>query len=222
MHGGARRSNGVSGIPVVNRKVDYCHLDNTSLFNKKTLYQVALSLLWVVASLALVIFGFWHCRSKGFHYTIQCDYEDCKLSSYGLTTEITKFKKVDFVDAEFVRIDKEGNFADPAKIKREKRAKFGYSIRLKIRQPVDEGSRIKTERYSIYNPNDMGRRQAKSGAQRIKDFLDGKTKQLYLNNGKTVTMIGVLSIFFGLVSMLVACVLGQWEDVNPRRLKKAS
>lgn len=173
-------------------------------------------------SFAVVVYGFWHCRSKGFHYTIKCDSENCKLTSHGITTTITEFKKTDFIDAEFVRIDKDGVFADAAKVKREKRAKFGYSIRLKIRQPVEAGSRIKTEQYMIYNPNDMGRRQAKSGTQRIKDFLDRKTEELYINNGRTVTLIGVLSIFFGLISALLACVFGQWEDSNPRRMKKAS
>jgi hypothetical protein len=66
----------------------------------------------------------------------------------------------------------------------------------------------------------MGRRQSKSGATRIRDFIEKKTPKLYLNNGKTVTMLGVLSIFFGLVSLLLACVLGKWEET--RRVKKAS
>ncbi len=178
--------------------------------------------MWVLLSLSLVIFGFWHCRARGYHYTIQCDVENCKLSSYGLTTLETKFSKSDLIDAESIRISKDGEYADPAKMKRERRSKFGYSIRLKIRQPVDEGSRIKVEKFVIYNPNDMGRRQSKSGATRIRDFIENKTPKLYLNNGKTVTMLGVLSIFFGLVSLLLACVLGKWEERNARRVKKAS
>ncbi len=206
----------------------YCFTD-TSGFDSSSksdfsflLYQVALSILWVFLSALVVFFGFWHCRARGYHYTIQCDKEDCQWSSFGVTTTQMMFKRSDLVDAEFIRIDKDGEFTDSAKMKRDKRGRYGYSIRMKVRQPLEEGSRIKTEKWIVYNPNDMGRRLAKSGTTSIKNYIENKDEKLYLNNGKTVTVVGVLSIFFGAVSMLLACVLGEFQDHNPRRMKKAS
>lgn len=153
---------------------------------------------------------------------MECDTENCKYSSFSMETKVIKFAKSDFLDAEFARIDKDGQFADANAIKKDRRGRFGNSIRLRLRLPVEEGSRIKSEKYIMYNPNDMGRRLAKSGSAKMRDYIDGKTKKLYVNDGKSVTVVGVLCIFFGLVSAMMGCIFGVWEDSAPRRMKKAA
>lgn len=47
----------------------------------------------------------------------------------------------------------------------------GYTVRLKVKLPVEEGSRIKAERPILYSVEDMGRRAAKSAATKINDYI---------------------------------------------------
>lgn len=69
----------------------------------------------------------------------------------------------------------------------------------------------------------MGRRSAKSTQTKITEFVNNKEKErLDVSHGKAITVLGVLSIFFGALSLAGGCFLGVWAEKNPRKLKKSS
>jgi len=223
-HGGSQRNNGISGIPVVNK-------------------SVALSLLWVLASIAVFIFGIWHCRANSFSYTLKCSDTDCAYTSaYKGPAVIFNFPKSDLIDSELARVDKNGEYLDAETMRKQKTNRAGYTIRFKARLPVEEGSHIKVEKAFIFTPNDMGRRDARNGVTSITKYIHSakaepnqaenedklwaklnKYQTVNLKHGRSITAIGAISAFLSVVSLAAALLLGTWSETTRRtRLKKAS
>lgn len=221
-HGGSQRNNGISGIPVVNK-------------------SVALSLFWVIASIAVFIYGIHHCRANSFSYTLKCSTTDCTYTAaYKGPPVIFNFPKSDLVDAELARVDKNGEFLDAEQMRKQKTNRAGYSIRFKARLPVEEGSHIKVEKAFILTPNDMGRRDARNGVTNITKYIHSaksdpsenedkmfskinKYATVNLKHGRSFTAFGAISAFLAVVSLVAAVMLGTWSEKSRRtRLKKAS
>jgi hypothetical protein len=228
VHGGLK-NNGISGIPVVNK-------------------SVALSLVWVVASICVFILGIWHCRSNAYSFNLDCQMDVCKFSAYKQQTQqIIEFPKSDLVDAELARIDDKGDFLDAEAMRRQKSNRAGYSVRFKVRLPIESGSKIKTEQAIIFSPVDMGRREARNGATKITKYLhvststedskeekgtnkrnaftniDPKNKVVHLQAGKSITALGAISAFLSIVSLAAAFIFGTWSETTRRgKLKKAA
>lgn len=183
---------------------------------------MAFSLLWALLSVALILVGWFHCRSHAFSYVLACKNSQCEWSTTNTSIPVVSFSKADFLGAEVVRVDSNGLYADTAMIK-ESRSKYGYSVRLKVRLPIENGSKLKTDKNFMFAPYDLGRRVSKSVASSMKDFLDNsKAADFRQSRGRMITALGVVCIFIGLVSLTLSCLFGQWMEINPRRMKKAS
>lgn len=183
--------------------------------------------------------GYSHCSSYSYRYSLTCKDSQCTWEasdrsilqySPAYIKDDTKpqvykmtFPKYDLLDSEMVRIDKNGEFADAAKMRSDKKARYGYSIRLRVRQPPEPESRLKIEKNHMFIPYDLGRRTARSGSKSINDFIeDGEAKNFSYSRSKNITVVGILSIVAGFVSLVCAVVFGRWSEKNQKRVKKAS
>jgi hypothetical protein len=154
VHGGSQRGNGISGVPVVNR-------------------QVALSLAWVVGSVAVLLLGIWHMRANAFNYRLKCSKTDCVYTAFEgqLSMASYAFPKSDLLEAELSRLDSEGKLIDPEIIRKQPNSRAGYTVRVKARLPVGEGSSMKSEKSFAFSAQDMGRRKARAGATSVTRYL---------------------------------------------------
>jgi len=136
-----------------------------------------------------------------------------------------EWSRSDFMSAESVLIDSWGAIADTSnKSKREiVKMKLGSNVKLKFKQAVAEGSKIKADRIITLSHEDIGRRPSKSYTNKIKKYLDKESSinSLSLNVGRGVTVKGILCIFFGIISLIMSCLFGQWAE-PAKRLKKKS
>lgn len=175
-------------------------------------------------SVVLVVVGYWHCRAHAFSYDLNCKASLCEWRTTNSSIPIVSFPKADFIDAEVVRVDENGRFLDSDRLKDKKTSRSaGYSVRLKLRLPVEDGSKIKTEQYLMFAPYDLGRRVSKTAVSGIRSFLESEERdRYYYSRGRMITALGIICIFTGLVSLLLSCLFGQWMEVSPRRLKKSS
>ena len=75
--------------------------------------QVVASIAWVVASILVIIFGIYHCRSNSYSYKIECSPTVCiwTKAEKGIQ-EAVSFARGDFLNADIVRIDSKGEVVD--------------------------------------------------------------------------------------------------------------
>lgn len=224
LHGGSQRNNGISGMPVVNK-------------------SVALSLVWVAASIAVFIFGIWHCRNNSYNYMLKCSETQCKYTAFRGTEVSFTFPKSDLIDADLARLDLDGEYLDAEAMRKQKSNRAGYSIRFKARLPVEEGSQIKVEKAIVLVPYDMGRREARNGVTSITKYIhtgkatrdeddekkgifgksSNKYKEINVNFGRSLTAVGALSSLFAVFSLIAAFMFGTWSEKSRNaRVKKAS
>lgn len=224
LHGATKRNNGLSNIPVVNQ-------------------SVALSLVWFIGSVLILLYGISNCRSNAYSYRLDCDQNACVFTTRVDAETILGFDKSDLLEAEYTRIDPIGQLADSQRMKDEPRLSYGHSIMLKARVPVEEGSSMKVEKQLIFSKHDMGRRTARSGASRITRYINsrpgtdksagskksGRSRRsksddkVNLYSGRSVTLLGMTCIVLGFMSCIFACLFGQFSEESKRnRLKKAS
>ena len=227
MHGGSQKNNGISGIPIVNK-------------------SVALSVLWVLVSVCLFVFGIWHCRNNGYRYSLKCSGNQCSYVAIKGSEISFTFPKSDLLDADLARVTDKGEFLDSEAMRKQKSNRAGYTIRFKARLPVDEGSPMKTEKAILLAPKDMGRREARKGVTSITQYLnykdneseDGlsedekkksrwnkmlKSKNVDITHKCSFTALGAITAFLSLVSLIGAAFFGTWSETSRRaRVKKAS
>jgi hypothetical protein len=135
----------------------------------------------------------------------------------------TEWSRGDFMSVESVLIDNWGAIADTSnKSKREiVKMKLGSNVKLKFKQAVADGSKIKADRIITLSHEDIGRRPSKTYTNKIKKYLDKESNSVSLNVGRGVTVKGILCIFFGIISLIMSCLFGQWAE-PAKRLKKKS
>ena len=76
----------------------------------------------MVASILVIIFGVYHCRSNSFSYKIECSSTVCIWTKVDKgIEEAISFARTDFFHADAVRIDSNGDFIDSAAMKQSKR-----------------------------------------------------------------------------------------------------
>lgn len=219
-HGGTKFDNGVSNVPVVNK-------------------NVALSIISVILSLLIVVYGVYNCRNNSFSYSLRCSINDCVYTSQLKSIESISFNKEDLIDASTVRINKDGLEMSEQQVKSEKYNIFGYSVKIKARIPIEKESKIKTEREIILTPVDLGRRKSRSWTNDIGKYLayspdsestDKKRRskqrsmsEIRLDFNKSVTFLGLMCIVLGIATTIATCYFGQWSEKTRRgRMKKAS
>ena len=142
------KANGITGMTVVNK-------------------SVALSILWVLLSIAMVFYGIRHCSNNSYNYQLKCGPDDCVfIKTDPIKDENFKleFIKADLLRVDAVRIDEEGRQVDSIRMRAEPRTRYGHSMRLQIKVPAEEGSTIKITKDILFSPRDMSRRPTRSGS----------------------------------------------------------
>lgn len=222
VHGGSQKNNGISGIPVVNK-------------------WVAGSVLWVVVSIIVFFCGIWHCRNNGYSYNLKCNPTECTYTAIKGSEVSFTFPKSDLIDADLARLTDKGEFIDAEQMRKMKNNRAGYSIRFKARLPIEEGSKMKTEKAIILSPRDMGRREARNGVTSITKYIhssetatiDSEKESLFsktnkhrnidIHHGRSFTAFGAISSMLSVVSLIFAFLFGTWSETSRRaRVKKAS
>lgn len=183
---------------------------------------MAFSLIWALLSIALVVVGYLHCRSHAYNYTLSCQASQCEWKTTNDTIPVVSFPKADLLDAEVVRVDANGLYAETSSMK-DNKSKYGYSVRLKLRLPLEPGAKLKTDKHLMFAPYDLGRRVSKSAVTSIRSFMDNAEQDSFrYSKGRMITALGIICIFVGLISLVLSCLFGQWMEMSPKRMKKSS
>ena len=167
-----------------------------------------------------------HCRAYRYNYSFDCGVELC---SYVPSIEDNErfvplsFSRSELVGAELVRLH-EGKVIMPEDMAKQKSGKFGYTVSIKYKEQAEGISRMKTTKKLTFTPHDLGRREAKSLETKVNNALkkDKRTDNVSVVNSKSITVIGLLSIIFGIFSLIFASLFGVWAEASPRQLKKKS
>lgn len=184
--------------------------------------NVVLSLLWIISSIIIVYLGNTHCKVYSINSSLICDEKTCDLISKQVDGQLTKytFSQVDFIDSEITRV-KDGKVISTVGVSRKISSSYGYSVMIKFKSPVEDGSRIKVQSSVLLSPYDTGRRSARSTVSKIDRYIEGKSKELNLVIGQTWTVFGTLLIISGFVSLVCSFIFGQFSDPAPRRMRKS-
>jgi hypothetical protein len=75
---------------------------------------------------------------------------------------------------------KDGDLVSTNGVTRKVSSSFGYSVQIKFKSLVEEGSRIKVQTAVLLSPYDLGRRSARGTVSKLDRFIEGKTKVPYL------------------------------------------
>jgi len=192
--------------------------------------NVALTLLWLVVSIAAVIFGFWHCRVNAYNYSLVCNEVKCHLE-YPIGRDLPDFggqpitvtegnkiviAKEDILYSDSVPVDDEGRSVDTSELSVRDISKLGLTTSIKYKHHVTATKDGPPENYItnrlLFPPMDMGRRKARGQLRKFKDYISGRTTAVNLQHGRVVTAPGVLGVIFGFVSIILSLVLGTWKD----------
>lgn len=73
---------------------------------------------------------------------------------------------------------KNGELISTVGVSRKVSSSFGYSVMIKFKSPVEEGSRMKVQSSVLLSPYDAGRRTSRSTVSKIDRYIEGKTKVL--------------------------------------------
>ena len=182
----ANRNNGLSGISKVNK-------------------HVLMTICWFFLSIFLVCWGVWHCRANAYNYRIECDANMCSVSSNVEDNKMVQFNRGDFLGVELVNINNKGELIDTSTLNRRDIMRFPTTLQLKFNKPVEENSRIKIDKKLLFTPLDMGKRLSRSGVKKMEDYLNKRINAVKIDSGRLVTVFGLLAIFFGFISIILAC-----------------
>jgi len=205
-HGGSSRSNGIPYFNTINKPV---------LF----------SLIWLVVSILIITGGFYHCRSNSYSFSLECTSDLCTYTS-SLTSDSDfmsmTFPRIELVGAEIARIDGTTVIRNED-VSKAKRGRLGYTVIFKYKEASEGLSRMKTTKKQDFCPYDLGRREAKNLEAKINaGARRDSTEKIKAYASKRITAVGILLMFFGLISTVFSIIFGVWSEVNPRQLKKKS
>ena len=68
----------------------------------------------------------------------------------------------------------------------------------------------------------LGGRFAASIDLRLNKYINLESDQAKIEYSHNITITGLLCILCGIVSIMLVCAVGQWEEQSPRRMKKKS
>jgi len=192
--------------------------------------SVLLTLLWLLVSIAAFIFGFWHCRSNAFNYSLNCNEVKCHLDYHsgrdlpdfgGQPVTLTEggyrlvIAKEDISYSDSVPVNEEGKVVDTSEMSVRDISKLGLTTAIKYKHyltPKGTTPESTVINSVLFPPMDMGRRKARGQLRKFKDYTSGRTTGVNLQHGRVVTAPGILGIIFGFVSIILSLVLGTWRD----------
>jgi hypothetical protein len=195
--------------------------------------NVVLTLIWFIISIAAVIIGFWHCRSNAYNYSLVCNETNCYLD-YPVGVPLPDFggqqvnigdrnrliiAKEDIIYSDSVAVDESGKSPDTNNMSAKEIASLGLTTSIKYKHYLkgkDNADSVTTNTI-LFPPLDMGRRKARGQLRKFKEYTSGRTTAVNLQHGRVVTAPGILGIIFGIVSIILALVLGTWQDEKLKR-----
>lgn len=182
---------------------------------------VLLTIIWTFVSCIIMYGGYKHCSWNSYKYTLNCDQITCKYTLSEPNYYLTKTIPRDSIkNAEWVRITAEGNIVDS---KDKNNRKDGWSLKLSYDDKPPSaigGHRVSVDQTLLFSKKDMRRKAAKSGTAKLHKYIRKETDKLDLLNKSNVTIVGILIMFLGFISLLFSCVLGSWSESKPRFKKR--
>ena len=201
--GGSKRDNGVGNIGGANT-------------------SVVLTLVWLVASVLIILFGAWHCRVSSFRDSFKCNELECRLLFGDNRDAVSKYviHRSDLTHIEIVRVDDDNIVVNWYHLPTREVNKLGHNVELKFMHSTDPDSKYQIQKQVLLSHRDMGKLKATQFYKQVHEYMNKKRDVVNIVNESHVSMLGVLSITFGGISMVMSCILGQWSDPVPRRQKK--
>lgn len=181
---------------------------------------VILTLAWCFLSISLVIFGFWHCRASSFNDFFICNEIECRLVVGGGSENTFLMHRNDLTHVEIVRVDSGNKVVNWYHLEPKQVNQLGHNIEIKFMHSSDPGNKYQIQRHALLSHRDMSRVRVKFAYNQIFDYMQRKTDKVDVRNESMLSVIGVISICLGAISLVLSCLIGQWSDPTPRRLKK--
>ena len=198
---------------------------DNGLKSMKTVNQsVLISIMWLIGSVVVVIFGFYHCRTNAYNYKMTCDTTSCKFE-YPVGARFMETRTIErsnILYAENVHWDeRENKHVDSKGMSNRKSSKLGLTVAVKY-NIWDESGEAKSLETLVFPPTDMGRRKARSSLRKIKEYLNNRDEndEVATEHGKMVTALGVVCIIFGITSIILSLSLGSWKDEKLKRVRR--
>lgn len=198
----------------------------------KVNYYVLGSLVWFLLSVMAIIGGIYHCRSNSFSYDVYCEPSNgCLLSSTVKGVPKLKIARNDITIARVVRLNKKNDIVETNGMRRRELSRLGSTLELTYRKRPDQSLDADASHHTttdgpeistiLFPPIDMGGngRPAKTAKRKIDDFISNRSEKVVrVNNGKVVTVMGILCILGGIFSTILSCFIGVWADPkNPKK-----
>tara|TARA_B100000513_G_C11755964_1_gene135824 strand:+ start:80 stop:517 length:438 start_codon:yes stop_codon:yes gene_type:complete len=98
----------------------------------------------------------------------------------------------------------------------------GYSVRVVYNENRDEKTVGKhvlgVGEEVLISLKDMRRKYAKTSVTQLQKYIIEESDTVSIKNSSNVTVLGVLTIFMGFISLMFACLLGAWADPKRRKI----
>lgn len=183
--------------------------------------SVLLTIIWTFVSFLIIYGGYKHCSWYSYRYTLNCNETSCKYILSEPSEYLEKIIPRDNIkNAEWVRITKDGNIVD-SRDKNNRKDGWSFKIIHGENKPSEIGNhKISVDETLLFSKKDMRRKSAKSGTAKLHKYIRKETDRLDLTNKSNVTIVGILVMFFGFISLMFSCILGSWSESKPRFKKK--
>ena len=182
--------------------------------------SVLFTLVWCLSSICLIIFGFWHCRASAFSDSFICNEVECRLVVGSGQENNFLMHRNDLTHVEIVRVDRNNHVVNWYHLEPKQVNQLGHNIEIKFMHSSDPSNKYQIQKHALLSHRDMSRVRAKFSYNQIFDYMQRKTDRVEVRNESMLSILGVMSICFGAISLFLSCVIGQWSDPVPRRLKK--
>jgi len=178
--------------------------------------SVLATVVWSLVSFLVVCFGVWHCIHHSYNNRIECTVERCILSSTLPDVATYEILREDLNDVKVVRLNLRNELVEVAESLSLKRQRMlGSTLQFNFR---DKATQI--GKSVLFPPFDMGGGSrmvsAKQAKRKLDDYLANTIKKLPLeiDNGKRVTVVGILCVVLGVFSIVCSCFVGIWADAK--------
>jgi hypothetical protein len=148
--------------------------------------------------------------------------EQCILTSSLPGVSAYEISREDFGDVKVVRLNFRNEVVEPAGLSVKQQRMLGSTLQFSFRDKTQpEGSKV-----VLFPPFDMGGGSrmvsAKQAKRKLDDYLAATSlkRPLEINNGKRVTVLGVLCVVLGVFSIICSCFVGIWADVKKTPVRR--
>jgi hypothetical protein len=175
-----------------------------------------LSFAWTAVSLLLIMGGVAHNRAYVRSAFVRCDEAHCALKLYTPTGEIERsIPRSSLQFCELVRLSGE-KAIDGTNLSRKKQKRLGFTLMLTISDGDSHAS--VTKQLTTWN---MGRKKSRRQHAAVNTYIEKKEDSLEIEEQSSWTVTGVICLVFGVMSLVLSCLLGEWRSASRKSGKKS-